>query len=106
MKKTNRDNDLVNNNENVDMPASDSRIFAIDKLDRLIRDNTANNISTGIILIKFNALKEIISTFGFNKGDDFLVQCLERVKQSLHPADIIYKLSDNNYLISLSKIFN
>jgi diguanylate cyclase len=106
MKKNNRDNDLVNNNENIVVSGSVSRNLAIDNLDRLIRDNTANNIPTGIILVKFNALKEIISTFGFNKGDDFLVQCLKRVKQSLNPADIIYKLSDNNYLISLSKIFN
>jgi diguanylate cyclase (GGDEF)-like protein len=104
--KNNRDNDLINNNENIVVSGFGSRNLAIDNLDRLIRDNTANNISTGIILVKFNALKEIISTFGFKKGDDFLLQCLKRVKQSLHPADIIYKLSDNNYLISLSKIFN
>src|SRR3989344_3047848 len=69
-------------------------------------NNNEKNVPTGIIILKILALKEINSTFGFTKGDSFLINCLSRIRQGLLPGDIIYKISENEFLIYYSKIIN
>ena len=82
------------------------RNIAIYTLERIIEDNNKKNIPTGIVVIKILSLKEINATFGFTKGDSFLLSCLTRIRHILLPGDIIYKLSENEFLICFSKIIN
>lgn len=82
------------------------RNIAINSLETTINDNRNKNEPTGIIVLKILSLKEINSTLGFKKGDDFLLQCLSRIRQALLPEDNIYRISENELLLCLAKIIN
>lgn len=101
----NENNSIFSSNDLVEFD-SKTRNIAFENLSAVISNNSSNNISTGIILIKFLALKEVNATFGFKKGDAFLLQCVSRVRKSLIASDTIYKISENNFLICLSKTIN
>jgi GGDEF domain-containing protein len=96
---------LANPEEEVEH-SSMIRNVAIYTLGKIIENNNEKNVPTGIIILKILALKEINSTFGFTKGDSFLINCLSRIRQGLLPGDIIYKISENEFLIYYSKIIN
>lgn len=82
------------------------RNTALEKLEQRIKDNDKQGSLTGIIILKIISLKEINTTFGFNESDTFLFKFFTRMRQVLLPDDGLYRVSEDEFLIILSKTIN
>lgn len=73
------------------------------KLSSFIGSNPDN---AAFIIIKIRRFKEINTTYGFTKGDKYLVYVEEKLLEILRPDDLVARIGDNEYGVFLPKLNN
>ncbi|MBE9560195.1 MAG: phosphodiesterase [Proteobacteria bacterium] len=73
------------------------------KLSSFIGSNPGN---AAFIIIKICRFKEINTTYGFTKGDKYLVYVEEKLLEILRPDDLVARIGDNEYGVFLPKLNN
>ncbi|NOQ88852.1 MAG: EAL domain-containing protein [Gammaproteobacteria bacterium] len=66
----------------------------------------SNGDNAAFIIIKIRRFKEINTTYGFKKGDKYLVYVEEKLHEILRPEDLIARIGDNEYGVLLPKLNN
>jgi diguanylate cyclase (GGDEF)-like protein len=62
--------------------------------------------SLAFIIIKIRRFKEINTTYGFKKGDEYLIYVEEKLKKILRPNDIVARIGDNEFGLLLPALNN
>ena len=73
------------------------------KLSSFIGSDSGN---AAFIIIKIRRFKEINTTYGFTKGDKYLVYVEEKLMEILRPDDLVARIGDNEYGVFLPKLNN
>ncbi len=66
----------------------------------------ANDNNIAFIIIKIRRFKEINTTYGFKKGDEYLFQVEEKLQEILRPEDLVGRIGDNEFGILLPALNN
>ena len=69
-------------------------------------DVAESNKHIAFIIIKILRFKEINTTYGFKKGDEYLVYVEEKLKQILRPSDRVARIGDNEFGVLLPDLNN
>lgn len=83
-----------------------SRLEALRLLDKVIKDNSSKNKSSGLLVLKVTSLRDINTIFGYAIGDQFLHKLAIYIQNILHCEDQIIRIGDNEFAIILKNIFN
>lgn len=85
---------------------SSSREKFLSDLTRCLENQNDRKKSVGAILLKIFSLRDINHTFGYREGDAFLYRLAGNLRKILKPDDLIFRASENEFLIALSGIMN
>ena len=58
------------------------------------------------IVVKICRFKEINTTYGFGKGDEYLIHVEEKLKKILRPTDLVAQIGDNEFGLLLTALNN
>ncbi len=67
-------------------------------------DSNENNIA--FIIIKIRRFNEINTTYGFKKGDKYLIYVEEKLQEILRPDDLVARIGDNEFGVLLPALNN
>ena len=67
-------------------------------------DGSEKNIA--LIIIKVCRIKDINTTYGFKKGDEYLIYVEEKLKKLLRPTDLLGRIGDNEFGLLLPSLHN
>lgn len=67
-------------------------------------DGSEKNLA--FIIIKIRRFKEINTTYGFKKGDEYLIYVEEKLKKILRPSDVVARIGDNEFGLLLPALNN
>lgn len=67
-------------------------------------EKSENNIA--FIIVKIRRFKEINTTYGFKKGDEYLAYVEQQIKKILRPTDVIGRIGDNEFGLVLPELKN
>ena len=59
-----------------------------------------------LLILKARRFKEINTTYGFTKGDEYLAYVEDRLKKILRPADLFCRIGDNEFALLLPALNN
>jgi len=85
---------------------SSSREKFLSDLSRCLENKNDRKKSVGAILLKIFSLRDINHIFGYREGDEFLYRLAGNLRKILKPDDLIFRASENEFLIALPNIMN
>jgi diguanylate cyclase (GGDEF)-like protein len=65
-----------------------------------------SNTNIAFIIIKIRRFKEINTTYGFKKGDEYLAYVEDKLQAILRPDDLVGRIGDNEFAVLLPSLNN
>lgn len=75
-------------------------------LQKIATDIDESDCNVAFIIIKVGRFKEINTTYGFKKGDEYLAYVEQKLREILRPSDVLARIGDNEFGLMLPALKN